>query len=348
MTEINMSINSDHLRNIVQPLITWYAENARELPWRRDTEPYKVWVSEIMLQQTRVEAVIPYFESFISRLPHVFSLAKAPEELLLKLWEGLGYYSRVRNMQKCAQAIVTQYGGVFPSDPEVLQTLPGIGLYTAGAIASISFEQPTPAVDGNVLRVVARITGDPSDISNAKTKVHITKVLKEIYPAERRGDFTQSLMELGATVCTPLNWQCENCPVQFCCVAYARGAQGELPVKQPKKARKREEKTVLLLRFEDKIAVRRREEALLKGLFEFPHVEGQLNKGEVLKVLQDWGIGVQEIKATKSCKHIFTHVEWSMLCYEVNCSEVMDAFLWVTDSCLTQEIPLPVAFKKCL
>ena len=211
-------------RNLPKLLVPWYRQHARQLPWRRDRKPYHVWISEIMLQQTRVEAVKGYYARFLKALPAVEQLAAAEEGILLKLWEGLGYYNRVRNMQKTARIIVDTYHGRFPQTAGELERLPGIGPYTAGAIASICFEQPAAAVDGNVLRVVARVCNIQSPVDLPQVKKEITSCLQRVYPAQNRGDFTQSMMELGATVCLPDRQpRCKACPLGGICRARQLG-----------------------------------------------------------------------------------------------------------------------------
>lgn len=339
-----------HLQGIVAPLLTWYAQNARELPWRRNTEPYPVWVSEIMLQQTRVEAVKPYFERFIQQLPTIEHLANAEEGELLKLWEGLGYYSRARNLQKAAQIISQSYDGIFPDRYEQIRALPGIGDYTAGAICSICFGMPTPAVDGNVLRVIARVTADDHDIADPIYKKQVARELAAVYPRAQCGDFTQSLMELGAVICTPnKSPQCSCCPLNELCQAWQKQLQGTLPIKSKKKARKQEQKTVLLMYCEGRLAVRQREASgLLGGLWELPNLEGSLSPQEVELWLNTFGLTVQRITASTSHKHIFTHVEWSMHSYIVECDRMHPDFWWATKDELSTQITMPTAFKKLL
>ena len=237
-------------------LLPWFRENARDLPWRRDREPYHVWLSEIMLQQTRVEAVRGYYLRFLEALPTVAALAETDEGALLKLWEGLGYYSRARNLQKAARVIVSEHGGRFPEDFDAIRALPGVGPYTAGAIASICFEQPRAAVDGNVLRVLSRITecGEPVDLP--EVRADFTARLERVYPAGSCGAFTQSLMELGATVCTPRSPRCESCPCAAFCLARERGTAAALPARLPKKDKRVEERTVFLLRCGDRLGLR--------------------------------------------------------------------------------------------
>ena len=224
------------LKQIVSPLVEWYRENKRILPWRDQDNAYYTWVSEIMLQQTRVEAVKPYFERFITELPDVRALALCPEKKLMKLWEGLGYYNRVRNMQEAARTVTVEYGGVLPADHQKLLSLKGIGSYTAGAIASIAYHIPVPAVDGNVLRVISRITESREDIMKQSVRKKIEEELLAIMPGDCPGDFNQALMELGAVICVPNGSpKCGECPAAFCCKAYRHGTVEELPVKAKKK-----------------------------------------------------------------------------------------------------------------
>ncbi|MFA9381330.1 MAG: A/G-specific adenine glycosylase, partial [Acetanaerobacterium sp.] len=267
------------LHEIVKPLLQWYDAHARILPWRSRPTPYRVWVSEIMLQQTRVETVLPYFEQFVAALPDVHALARADADLLLKLWEGLGYYSRVRNLQKAARVVTAQYGGVLPDEFDALCGLPGLGAYSAGAVASIAFGRRVPAVDGNVLRVIARVTADRAPITDAAVKKRITQAVTGILPTARVGDFNQSLMELGATVCLPNGVpKCGECPLAALCMAREQGLCTLLPVKAPKKARSVEYRTVLVLMCGERLAVRRRGgKGLLAGMWELPSLDGVLS-----------------------------------------------------------------------
>ena len=277
------------LNDIVKPLTEWYRQNKRSLPWRDRHNAYYTWVSEIMLQQTRVEAVKPYFRRFTEELPDPAALAECPEEKLLKLWEGLGYYNRVRNMQIAAQTVVEEYDGVLPASYEKLLSLKGIGSYTAGAIASIAYDIPVPAVDGNVLRVITRIIEDDGDIMKQSVKKRIENKLQEIMPGEYPGDFNQALMELGAVVCVPNGEpKCDVCPVAFCCGARAHGTIDRFPVKAQKKDRKLEDRTVLVIQDGEKTAIRRRpSRGLLAGLYELPNLKGHLSEEEVLESLGD-------------------------------------------------------------
>lgn len=339
------------LEEIVAPLLAWYQRNARILPWRENTDPYRVWVSEIMLQQTRVDTVIPYYERFMARLPSVQALAEVREEDLLKLWEGLGYYSRARNLQKAARCICKEFGGAFPGTYEQLCSLPGVGPYTAGAIASIAFELPVPAVDGNVLRVLSRLTENPQDIAEPAVKKQMTAALAQVYPAGHCGDFTQSLMELGAVVCVPNGFpRCEACPLHQLCRAFQHGTQTEYPVQTKKQPRRAEKKTVLLLCCDGRVAVRKRPRGgLLGGLWEFPCLDGALSAAEISAWLEQQGARTENIERAIRCKHIFTHVEWDMTAYRISCPDAFQpdgGLAWVTPEQLADEIALPTAFRR--
>lgn len=336
------------LKKIVMPLLDWYAVNKRILPWRENTDPYRVWVSEIMLQQTRVDTVIPYYNRFLERLPDIQSLAQIPEEELLKLWEGLGYYSRVRNMQRAARVVVKDFDGKFPASYEDIQSLPGIGPYTAGAISSIAFEQPVPAVDGNVMRVLSRITTSGADITDPAVKKQMTAALAEIYPAGRCGDFTQSLMELGAIVCLPNGAPlCDECPLNKICRAFRDGKQLLYPVQAEKPERRKEQKTVLLICCGEDVAVRKRSAGgLLGGLWEFPCLDGDLTPSQIRDWLAEMGLTAVSINRVGKGRHIFTHIEWQMAVFYVRCPERVDGFRWVTRGELDAQITLPTAFKK--
>ena len=307
------------LEQIVEPLLGWFGEHARILPWREQPQPYRVWVSEIMLQQTRVEAVKPFFERFTQALPDVRSLAECPEDKLLKLWEGLGYYNRVRNMQKAAQNMVEFYDGEMPADYEKLLGLPGIGPYTAGAVASIAFELPVPAVDGNVLRVITRITQNDGDILKQSVKRQVEEELLAVMPKGRSGAFNQALMELGATVCVPNGAPlCEQCPWNSLCLARKEGRIAELPVRTKAKARRIEKRTVLVIRDNDKVAIRKRpEKGLLAGLYELPNVEGRYSQDEIVHRVKEMHLSPIRVQKLENAKHIFSHIEWQMEGYAV-------------------------------
>lgn len=334
-------------KKLPDKLIPWYKENARELPWRKDREPYHIWLSEIMLQQTRVEAVKEYYLRFLKQLPTIKDLAEASEDRLLKLWEGLGYYNRARNLQKAAKIITFENNGVFPSEYSEILTLPGIGEYTAGAIASNCFDEPVAAVDGNVLRVISRITENYDDILKASTKKYVKTELEKVYPHTGCGDFTQSLMELGAIVCIPAGKpKCEICPAKEFCFAFRNQTFMELPVKIKKKDRRIEERTVFVLRCKDKIAVRRREsKGLLAGLWEFPNVLGKKTAPEALQTIEAWEGRPISLQKEAQRKHIFSHVEWHMACFYIECENEIETMTWVSGRLLESEIALPTAFK---
>lgn len=303
---------------IVDDLLTWYDANKRSLPWRDDPKPYYVWVSEIMLQQTRVEAVKGYFARFMTELPTIEALANVDEDKLMKLWEGLGYYNRVRNLQKAAKVVMEEYNGQLPNTYEELIKLPGIGSYTAGAIASIAFGQRVPAVDGNVLRITKRITSSFDDITKAKVVKEVEKDLREIMP-ERSGDFNQALMDLGATVCIPNGKPlCEQCPLNIHCMALKEDVVLQLPVKPSKKPRKIEEKTILLFEWDGKYAIQQRPgKGLLARMWELPNIEGKISIEELEVILVRMGIQEYEIGLLGRAKHIFSHVEWHMIGYSI-------------------------------
>lgn len=325
------------LQDITMPLLDWYRENARVLPWRSEPTPYRVWISEIMLQQTRVAAVIGYFNRFMSTIPTVNDLAIIAEDELLKLWQGLGYYNRARNLQKAAVCLVKEFGGQMPADYDAIRSLPGIGDYTAGAIASIAFGIPVPAVDGNVLRVIARILGDGRDIGLQSTKDSVRVLLMDVIPKEFPGQFNQALMELGATVCLPNGAPlCAQCPVRAQCAACWQGRTGELPVKGKKKARKIEHRRVYLVFYQGKIALRKRpDKGLLAGLWEFPN--------EPAETEAPMYTGEEVCKG----KHIFTHIEWHMtaIVHRADSDALPEGWVWASRQELAQTYAVPNAFR---
>ena len=334
-------------------LIHWYERNARILRWREEPKPYYVWVSEIMLQQTRVEAVKGYFDRFITELPDIRALALAEEEKLLKLWEGLGYYNRVRNMQKAARIVVEEYGGELPADYETLKKLPGIGSYTAGAIASIAFGIQEPSVDGNVLRVLKRVAGSFDDITKEKVKKELETDVRAILPKERPGDLNQALMELGATVCLPNGKPlCEQCPVMHLCRAFHEGLEMKIPVKPPKKERKLEERTVFVIKqgMGEQLELtlhKRPSKGLLSGMWELPNVPGHLEESQVGELFPD-----AEIRRLPDGKHIFSHVEWRLWCYEVRLANLQaddtaQEIKHFTIKEIKEQISIPSAFDCC-
>ncbi|MBO5260018.1 MAG: A/G-specific adenine glycosylase [Agathobacter sp.] len=347
-------IDDFNLRELILPLQEWFLKNARVLPWREEATPYHVWVSEIMLQQTRVEAVKPYFARFTKELPDVAALAVCPEDKLLKLWEGLGYYNRVRNMQEAARQIMEDFAGEIPSDYEALLTLKGIGNYTAGAISSIAYGKKAPAVDGNVLRVISRVTGDDSDIMKQSVRKNMEQRLfslmenaEELIP----GVFNQGLMELGAMVCVPNGKpHCENCPWEAMCVARRQDLIDVLPVKNTQKKRRIEEMTVLLIRDGEKIVLHKRpKKGLLAGLYELPNLSGYQEKEAILSYVESLGFLPLRIKPVGEAKHIFSHVEWHMKGYMVFVGEMEPKpgeWLLVDVEEARNSYAIPAAFSK--
>ena len=337
----------DIYARIPDALLPWYAANRRDLPWRRDKEPYHIWVSEIMLQQTRVEAVKGYYARFLETLPTIEALAYADDELLHKLWEGLGYYSRVRNLKKAAIQIMERHKGQFPKSHEEVSDLAGIGPYTSGAICSIAYDLPTPAVDGNVLRVISRLTDDDTPIDKPSYRKEITQRLAAVYPGNA-GDFTQALMELGATICGPNRKpDCENCPCRHFCQGYQRGTAEALPVKKAKAQRRVENKTVVILSCDGFYALQKRPDTgLLAGLWEFPNISGKLELADVISKVEQDGIKIKEIIRQVEKKHIFTHVEWHMRGIYMEVKEKSDTFSWMSAQQIHDEAALPTAFRQ--
>lgn len=351
---VDVVLGSPELKQSVPFLLEWYSRKKRDLPWRKKMNAYRVWVSEIMLQQTRVEAVIPYYERFMRELPDVETLSGVPEDRLLKLWEGLGYYNRARNLKLAACQIMDEYDGRFPETFDEISRLKGIGSYTAGAISSFVYHLPKPAVDGNVLRVVSRITADDSDIAKAATRKRMEKLIEEIIPRYAPGDFNQSLIELGAIVCVPSGRpKCGECPVSHVCRAHAAGAETDFPVKTKAKARRIEKRTVLLFRDAGKTVIRKRpDRGLLAGLYEFPNEEGWMKKSEALDYGKALGLHSVRIRSLGDARHIFSHVEWHMKGYEILVDELeremqppMDGLIFADIEELQEKYPIPSAFE---
>ena len=351
---IKENLRKAELSEIAEPLLKWYDTHRRILPWREDPTPYHVWVSEIMLQQTRVEAVKPYYERFMEELPDVESLARVSQERLLKLWEGLGYYSRARNLQAAARQIVEEYGGKLPDTCEELMKLKGIGSYTAGAIASIAYGKREPAVDGNVLRVLARLRMDDEEITDARVKQKVEKQLRETMSQSRPGDFNQAMMEIGAMICIPHGQpHCPECPLRELCLAHRRHCEADYPRKAPKKKRSVEEKTVLLI-LDDNCAVlhRRPPKGLLAGMYEFPMLEGYRTAEEITRYLADNGLKILRIQRLEDSRHIFTHKEWHMQGYMIRVDELEPKgssgetadWLYVEPEETRERYPIPSAF----
>ena len=344
MKENSRIIIDSGLPNVLLP---WYRENHRDLPWRSDREPYHVWLSEIMLQQTRVEAVKGYYARFLDSLPTIEMLAKAEDGVLHKLWEGLGYYTRVRNLKKAAGVVMDRFGGIFPGEYDAVLSLPGIGEYTAGAICSIAFNQPTPAVDGNVLRVVSRLTEDDTPIDLPAYRLAVRQALAQIYPPEA-GTFTQALMELGATVCGPNREpQCERCPCSGFCLAARHGTWMLYPVRFPKKSRRVEEKTVFILSCEGRYALEKRPEGgLLAGLWQFPNLPGKLEMPQAMEAVERMGLTPRELFRQVERKHIFTHIQWEMRGIYLEVTPPAGGFCWMTSEQIERATALPTAFRQ--
>lgn len=306
-------------------LIYWYDENKRRLPWRETNDPYKIWVSEIMLQQTKVDTVIDYYNKFMKNYPTVQDLAKAEEQEVLKVWEGLGYYSRARNLHTAAKEVVQKYGSIIPNDPNLLGELKGIGPYTKGAISSIAFGLPEPAVDGNVMRVLSRTLLLQDNISEAKTRKHIENIVREIISVRNPSSFNQGLMELGALICTPRSPACMLCPVQAVCRAFAEGMQHQLPIKLKKKKQRVEPYDVLLLKnHAGEIAIEQRpNEGLLANMWQFPMVKRIQNNVEVIKesINQTYASSYKNVEKVGELKHVFSHIIWELDVYEAEITE---------------------------
>ncbi len=342
-----MTGDQNRAREFQTRLLGWYHAHKRDLPWRRSTDPYAIWISEIMAQQTRITALLPYYERFMARFPDVRSLAAADEQEVLAAWAGLGYYSRARSLHRAARQVVAAYDGTLPCDEAALRTLPGIGAYTAGAIMSIAFGVPAAAVDGNVLRVYARVQHDRQDISTPKAKADAAAFVDACMSADEPGCFTQALMELGALVCLPGNPQCLLCPVQPLCRAFEAGEQASLPHKPPKKEKKQKDVTVLLLfNTENRVLMRRRTQPLLRGMWEFVTLERAMSEADVVSFLSEKGVPNAAAEEVGAREHVFTHIIWHMRGYRcaVPAAFSLPEHVWVgVDDLL--ELALPAAFK---
>lgn len=325
-------------------LLPWFYRNKRDLPWRKSRDAYSVWVSEIMLQQTRVEAAKEHYIRFMRTLPSVFALAACDDEKLMKLWEGLGYYSRARNLKKCAVKVVEEYNGVFPRERELLLKLPGIGEYTAGAVSSIAYNCKNPAIDGNVLRVCARIQGDFTPVDSAERKKNLYALLQSVYP-EEAGDYTQSLMELGAIVCLPENPKCAACPMAGNCVAERENLQSLLPVMPKKNEKKRIRLSVFFIRHKKGVLLKKRpNKGVLAGMWEFPNAEDDgMTPPE--KILEQWGMACGRPVQCGAHTHVFTHLVWEMTAYAAESDSLPDGFTPFTKEQIQREVSLASAFK---
>ena len=359
---IKENLRKGELSAIAQPLLKWYDMHRRILPWREDPVPYHVWVSEIMLQQTRVEAVKPYYKRFMEELPDVASLAQVSSERLLKLWEGLGYYSRARNLQAAARQIMEEYGGQMPDTRDELMKLKGIGSYTAGAIASIAYGKREPAVDGNVLRVLSRLRMDDGEITDPKVKQRVERELAQLFrdaaDLTRPGDFNQAMMDIGAQVCIPGSQpRCGECPLRECCMAHECHCEEDYPRKAAKKKRVVEEKTVLVIRDDNLAVLRRRpDKGLLAGMYELPGLEGYRSAEEVNRYLADLGLKILRIQKLADSRHIFTHREWHMRGYMIRVDELeprprtgeTEEWLFAEPGEAGERYPIPSAYAAYL
>ena len=333
-------------KNFTQTILSWYDQGHRDLPWRRTQDPYRIWISEIMLQQTRAETVVSYYERFLARYPTVQDLASAPEEELLKAWEGLGYYSLARSLQKAAKEIVARYGGQLPADLEKLRALPGIGDYTAGAIASIAFGIPAAAVDGNVERVLCRWDAIKDEVGTPAVRRQITARAQALVPPDRPGAFANAMMEMGATMCTPKNPKCLLCPVREGCMGFAQGIAQELPHKAKKKAQRVENRAVLLVFCDNRVLIVKRQEKLLGGLFVFPDVLEESDPARLCQALEALGIRAAYDEKLGHARHVFTHLIWEMDVHAVVADEMtqVPGGQWVSRQELAA-LPLPTAVK---
>ena len=329
-----------------QTLLRWYDKSKREFAFRGTGDPYRIWLSEIMLQQTRTETVVPYFERFTKAFPTVEALAKAEEDEVLLLWQGLGYYSRARNLHAAAKKVWFELGGQFPKTPDGLLKLPGVGPYTAAAIASIAFDYPAPAMDGNLTRVFSRIHGVRDNVDTPSVKRHLEEIAKGEMPKARCGDFNQALMDLGATVCTPGTPDCHLCPVKKYCNAYREGDADMLPVKSVKKPPKEQDFALLLITQGDRILLTQRKENLLKNLWVFPMLEDAAEK-DILAHLPP--VKNASPKYLGSGKHVFTHLIWQMKIYhlKVDASFEYPNGQWVRADEM-DNLPIPTAMRAAL
>lgn len=336
---------------VTAALLAWYDRCARVLPWRGFHDAYRTWVSEAMLQQTRVETVLSYYPSFLERFPSVSALAAASEADVLKAWEGLGYYSRARNLWKGARQVVEEFGGVLPRDPEQLRKICGIGPYSAGAIASIAYDVPVPAVDGNVIRVVSRLYGIRTDALENNTRRHIENLAAALVPAKRPGDHNQAVMDLGATVCVPGTPDCARCPLSAFCSAFTVGDAANLPVLPKAKPQKEIPYAVLLIRSSGRVLMRLRTERLLQGLWCFPMVEGDPARDELPALVhKKLHLSVFGVDFTGPARHVFTHQVWNMKIYVTDAEDSASApegYEFVPLDCL-KDLPLPVAMNAAV
>ena len=332
-------------------LLEWYDRCARDLPWRGFHDAYRTWISEAMLQQTRVETVLPYYNRFLACFPDLSSLASASEAEVLKEWEGLGYYSRARNLWKGARQVISEYGGALPQDPDKLRKISGIGPYTAGAIASIAYDVAVPAVDGNVIRVLSRVFGIRTDALEPDTRRRIESLAASLVPAERPGDYNQAVMDLGATVCVPGTPDCGRCPLSSFCDAFHAGDAADLPVLPKAKPQKTIPYSVLLIRSGDRVLMRRRTESLLQGLWCFPMLEGFFaDYVLVQQVKKKLRLTCAGLKNAGSARHVFSHRIWQMRIYTMSVEASVSVPAVYEFIALNQlsSLPVPVAMNAAV
>ncbi|MCI8347485.1 MAG: A/G-specific adenine glycosylase [Bacilli bacterium] len=339
------------MEKCIHDILDWYQKNKRDLPWRRGCNPYHVWISEVMLQQTRIETVIDYYHRFLQKLPSIESLATVPEEDLFKLWEGLGYYTRAKNLKKSAQIIINQYHGEFPHEYHELITLPGIGDYTASAISSICFQKKKATIDGNVLRVYTRFYNNDLNISLLKTRKEIGKKIEEIIPNES-GDFNQALMEIGEVLCIPNGIpHCNRCPLHSRCLAGKYSNYALFPKRQLKREKKTLEYTIFIFNFENTYAIsKRNNEGILHQLWQFPNVEGTLTKTQVEAYLNSKRISYSKIKEFITYTHVFTHQKWKMISYYIELGKPIgnNQMLFLSIDKIIKDYAIPTAFQPFL
>jgi len=329
-------------------LLKWYEKNKRDLPWRHTTDSYKIWISEVMLQQTRVEAVKFYYERFINRLPTIKDLAVVDDDTLLKLWEGLGYYSRARNLKACAKTIMNEKLDNLPSDEKSLKKLPGIGPYTTGAILSIAYQKCVPAIDGNVMRILSRVYEDKRDLLKKKVQEEYKTLLQKLMKKGKTREFTEGFIELGALVCLPNGApKCTECPFKNICLSYKHQTMLEYPIKKTPTKRKIVNKTVYVLEYNKTYAIaKRKNDGLLKGLYELPNMDEALEEEALKNVLEKKNICIKEIQKLGKFKHIFSHIEWHMNAYIVECNNKDKTFSYHTKKEIEEDYSLPTAFQK--
>lgn len=327
-------------------LLDWYDANRRVLPFRGTRDPYAVWISEIMLQQTRTDTVSGYYTRFLNRFPNIAALAKADEQEVLKYWEGLGYYSRARNLHKAAQIMQREYGGRFPAAYEGIRALPGVGDYTAAAVASIAYRLPYPAIDGNLTRVLARVHGVREDVGRPSVKRLIHELGEREIDRERPGDWNQALMDLGATICVPGTPDCARCPLQAQCDAYAQGDADQLPIRAAVRPPVPVDVGVGLVIAEGRVLTIKRDAALLKGLWTFLLCEGDSTPEGMARKLGALGMQANRIIPLGEARHVFTHRIWNMQLYRVDLPAMpgRTAGQWADAQTLTG-LPLPTAMK---